>query len=158
MYILCHTFLNGNACLLYISNEANFRDWLVRSSNPSTRYFFLVINLNYWFKRLNKNKKQGMESFLHVFGVVSFITMITELIHKNSIPKYSHTARNICLLGRDPWSSGYGRRLMSWWSWVWIPAPFLYWMDIFAHIFVVKIVMFSWKDKNKRKRGRGLPM
>ena len=28
----------------------------------------------------------------------------------------------------------------------------------FAHLFVVKIVMFVWKDKNKWKRGRGWPI
>ena len=32
------------------------------------------------------------------------------------------------------------------------------WMDIFSHLFVVRIVMFCWKDKNKRKRGRGWPI
>ena len=25
----------------------------------------------------------------------------------------------------------------------------IYWMDIFSHLFVVKIVMCVWKDKNK---------
>ena len=30
--------------------------------------------------------------------------------------------------------------------------------DIFSRIFVVKIVMFAWKDKNKWKRGRGWPI
>ena len=28
------------------------------------------------------------------------------------------------------------------------------WMDIFSHLFVVKIVMSVWKDENKWKRGR----
>ena len=28
----------------------------------------------------------------------------------------------------------------------------IYWMDIFSHIFVVKIVVFVWKDENKRKK------
>ena len=27
--------------------------------------------------------------------------------------------------------------------------------NIFSHIFVVKIVMFVWRDENKRKRGQG---
>ena len=31
-------------------------------------------------------------------------------------------------------------------------------MDIFSHLFVVKIVMCVWKDKNKWKRGRGWPI
>ena len=35
----------------------------------------------------------------------------------------------------------------------------VYWMDIFSHIFVVKIVMFvCWKDENKQKRGLGWPI
>ena len=33
-----------------------------------------------------------------------------------------------------------------------------YWMDIFSHLFVVRIVMFVRKDKNKWKRGRGWPI
>ena len=31
-------------------------------------------------------------------------------------------------------------------------------MDIFSHLFVVKIVMNVWKDENKWKRGRGWPI
>ena len=34
----------------------------------------------------------------------------------------------------------------------------IYWMDIFSHLFVVKIVMYVWKDENKWKRGRGWPI
>ena len=30
----------------------------------------------------------------------------------------------------------------------------IYWMDIFSHLYVVKILMFVWKDKNKWKSGR----
>ena len=32
------------------------------------------------------------------------------------------------------------------------------WMDIFSHLFVVKFVMFVWKDKNKWKRCWGWPI
>ena len=42
---------------------------------------------------------------------------------------------------REPWSSGYGWRIMFEWSWVRIL------MDIFSHIFVVIIVLFIWKDR-----------
>ena len=28
----------------------------------------------------------------------------------------------------------------------------------FSHLFVVRIVMFVWKDENKQKRGRGSPI
>ena len=57
--------------------------------------------------------------------------------------------------GREPWSSGYGKRFTFRRSWVRIPV---YWMDIFSHIFVVNIVMVFEITKNKRKRGRGWPI
>ena len=46
----------------------------------------------------------------------------------------------IFFLGREPWSSGYGWRLMFERSWVRIPAPNTGWNDIFSHWFVVKFV------------------
>ena len=48
------------------------------------------------------------------------------------------------ILGREPWSSGYGRfqRL-----WVQIPAPYTGWKCRFLHWFVFKIVLFVWKDQ-----------
>ena len=36
-------------------------------------------------------------------------------------------------IGREPWCSGYGRRLVSWRSWIWIPAPDIGW-TFFTHI------------------------
>ena len=56
-------------------------------------------------------------------------------------------------LRREPWSSGYGWRHMFCRPWVQIPAPYTGWT--FLHLFVVKIVMFVWKDENKIRRGRG---
>ena len=57
--------------------------------------------------------------------------------------------------GREPWSSGYGRRLMS------KDRGFKSLHRIldghFSHLFVVKFVLFVWKDKNKRKSSRGWP-
>ena len=42
-------------------------------------------------------------------------------------------------LGRETWSSGYGRRLMFRRSWVCIPALYTYWKDIFhMHLFFCK--------------------
>ena len=48
-------------------------------------------------------------------------------------------------LGREPWSSGYGRRLTFWRWWVQIA---IYWMDMtfFAHWFVVRIILLKAKD------------
>ena len=56
--------------------------------------------------------------------------------------------------GREPWSCGYGRRLMFERLWVRIPAP--YGQDIFSHWFVVKIVLFVWKDEKFTKKWPGL--
>ena len=53
----------------------------------------------------------------------------------------------------EPWSSGYGRRLMFQKSWFRIQAPYTEWT--FSHLFVPKIVMFVWKDENKRKKMPG---
>ena len=54
-------------------------------------------------------------------------------------------------------SPGYWRRLLFQRSWVRIPAPYTGW-TFFNLYFFVKIVMFVWKDENKRKRGRALPL
>ena len=66
--------------------------------------------------------------------------------------KVEQTNRN-----REPWSSGYGRRLTSKKSWVRILVPDTGWA-FFSHLFVVKIVMCVWKDDNKWKGGRGWPI
>ena len=52
--------------------------------------------------------------------------------------------------GQEPWSSGYGRRLMLQRSWVWILAPYTGW-TFFTYLFVVKFVMCVWKDENELK-------
>ena len=54
--------------------------------------------------------------------------------------------------GREPWSSGYGRRLMFQKSWVQIRAPYAGWP--FFTFICCKILMFVRKAENKRKRGR----
>ena len=49
----------------------------------------------------------------------------------------------LTIYGREPWSSGYGRRLASLRSWVQILAPYTGWTFFHIYlIFVVKIVMF----------------
>ena len=51
---------------------------------------------------------------------------------------------------REPWSSGYGRRLMSWRSWVWIPAPYTGWT--FSTLTCYKIVLLFVRKRPKRKK------
>ena len=57
-------------------------------------------------------------------------------------------------IGQDPWSSGYGRKLMFQRLWVQIPTQYTG-LTFFHILFVVKIEMCVWKDENKRKRDRG---
>ena len=54
--------------------------------------------------------------------------------------------------GREPWSSGYGRRLMFQRSWVWIPAPYTGW--IFFHIYLLKNCNVCLKRRKKVKEAR----
>ena len=48
-------------------------------------------------------------------------------------------------IGRDSYSSGYGRWLMFERSWVLIPVQYTGWTWHFSHLFVVKIVSLLWK-------------
>ena len=63
-----------------------------------------------------------------------------------------------CLFRREPWSSGYGKRLMFLMSWVRIPAPYTGWT--FFHIIFCKICndVFLKRPIINKKRGRGLPI
>ena len=48
--------------------------------------------------------------------------------------------------GREPWSSGYGRWLMSWRLLVRIPATYTGW-TFFTYICCKNCLMFGWKDR-----------
>ena len=62
-------------------------------------------------------------------------------------------------LGREPWSSGYGRRLMFRRSWVRIPALYTGWTWVFFTLICCKkIYCLFEKTENKRKRGRSWPI
>ena len=57
---------------------------------------------------------------------------------------------------REPWSSGYGRRLTFQRSWVWFPAPDTGWTwHFFTLICYKNCIVCLKKTENKRKRGRG---
>ena len=101
-----------------------------------------------------------------VFSVGSFCTSLlvsTEIfvwaeimslvsLWKAKMLQTNYPFKILIVFGREPWSSGYGTRLVSWWLWVRIPAPHAGW--IFSDIFFVRVAMFGWKDENKRKRER----
>ena len=61
---------------------------------------------------------------------------------KSTSKKFEFSKFNV--FGREPWYSGYGRRLMFERSWVQILAPYTGWT---WHWFIVKIVLFVWKDQ-----------
>ena len=54
-----------------------------------------------------------------------------------------------------PWTSGYGRRLTCGRSWVVIPAPYTGWTFFQINFLQNCIDVCFWKDRKKRKRGRG---
>ena len=59
--------------------------------------------------------------------------------------------------GWEPWSSGYGRRLTFWRSWVRIPVLYTGW-KFFSLICWKIVLMFVWKRPKKTNRGRGWPI
>ena len=67
-------------------------------------------------------------------------------------------SQKIRSLGREPWSGGYERRLMFMRLWVQIPVPYAGWIWHFFMLICGKNCSDVWKDKNKRKRGRGWPI
>ena len=69
-----------------------------------------------------------------------------------------HTNNKYQKIGREPLSSGYGRRLMNWRLWVRFPATYTGWTFFHIYLFVVKFVMCVWNDENKWKRGCGWPL
>ena len=56
-----------------------------------------------------------------------------------------------CLEGREPWSSGYGRRLMFQMSWVRIPAPYTGWTYFHIPICckICNVFFKRWKINEK---------
>ena len=73
-------------------------------------------------------------------------------------PPFNESLKNF-EWGRQPWSSGYGRRLLFKRLWVWIPALYTGCTWHFWHWFVIIIVLFTFdKTKNKRKIARGWPI
>ena len=73
---------------------------------------------------------------------------------------FSYLFKQFLNNGREPWSSGYGRRLMIQSSWVQIPAPYTGWTWHFFTLICCKNCnnVCLKKTENKRKRGRGWPI
>ena len=108
------------------------------------------------FFRLEKIKIKHTE-----VGVGSYIKKKDWIIFGTNVDNLLKAAKNICWLSGlkqstrnrvEPWSSGYGRRLMFERLWVWIPALYTWWT--FFHIYLLKkLYCLFEKTKNKQKRG-----
>ena len=59
-------------------------------------------------------------------------------------------SNNIVLSGREPWSSGYGKRLTFWRLWVRILAPYTGWTFLYKKYIIKK------KRKNKIKEKKNI--
>ena len=59
------------------------------------------------------------------------------------------------MLLQESRSSDYGRRLLL--LVVGLNPSTVYWMDIFSHLFVIKLVMCLSKDENKQKEAKDGP-
>ena len=94
------------------------------------------------------------------FGCFSYDKFTTDLLlwlNPNLSNRRSAPLRSIWVFGREPWSSGYGRRHTFQRLWVRIPAPDTDRLDIFSHWFVVKNVLFVYKRPkiNEKEAGNG---
>ena len=106
-----------------------------------TTYILTVKELNRPFHYMSGK----FSTYLQYKDFTAFATQILCVDLGNS----SRFCKQILKLG----GSGFGRRHMFWGSWVRILArPYTGWHIL--HLFVVKIMMFVWKDENKWKRGR----
>ena len=99
-------------------------------------------------------------SFFSSFGrfISDILKMATaKLVNKSfksyfGLPKYED-------IGREPWYSGYGRRLTFQRSWARIPAPDTGWtLKFFTLICCKHCIVCLKKTENKRKRGRDGPI
>ena len=126
-------------------------------SSSSWRWRWLLHIVNF---SIDKNNRRKPRRRIKCSG--KHIWQRTTIYSFFAPQKLTHCHRKIFVvvkywnLGREPWSSGYGSRLMFQRLWVWIPVPYSEW-KFFSHLNVVKI-MCVWKDDNTWKRGRGWPV
>ena len=68
--------------------------------------------------------------------------------------KLRQKAKLVTDVGREPWSSGYRRRLMSWRSWVWIPTLYIG-CTFFTYISCKNCNVLLKRRKNEKEAGVG---
>ena len=102
------------------------------------------------YKNLIKNFfGQSSFFFLSMRHLVDHTAYSFIVIHKLLFKLKYHKRKD---RGLEPWSSGYGRRLMFERSWVRSRPRILDGHDIFSHWFVVKIVLLVWKRPKINKK------
>ena len=101
----------------YTLNVGSGRIWLC---SQLLHYIQITPYFIFWSNPVLLNWRSAV--FLH-----PTVSVLWLQINKGNVPcnLLRHWSREV--LGRDPWSCGYGRRLMFWRSWVQIPAPYTGW-------------------------------
>ena len=101
----------------YTLNVGTGRIWLC---SQLLHYIQITPYFIFWSNPVLLNWRSAV--FLH-----PTVSVLWLQINKGKVPcnLLRHWSREV--LGRDPWSCGYGRRLMFWRLWVRIPAPYTGW-------------------------------
>ena len=103
-------------------------------------------------------KQVQLQYFLSVIG--SPMTNLLWLSIMTSGAYYSQYKRRafikLAIDGRDPWSSGYGRRLTFQRSWVWIPGPYTGWTRHFFTLICCKNCIVCLKRLKIKEKEAGL--
>ena len=157
IHFICH--LNKRVLQMAISFEV----WL---THPKLASEYLIFG----FGASGSGKRHWLIPFISIVAFVIFLDFVGEpfipfgdVLTSREIDESGHEIGRIFgeinktnakikrqhwTVQKRQWSIGYGWQLMIKRSWVRIPAPYT---GNFSHWFVVKIVLFVWKDQNKRK-------
>ena len=98
-----------------------------------------------------RNKLSWQSQFAWRRFLRTYIWMFNKICRVRKMTFASKVQNNLFSLGREPWSSGYGRRLMIWSSWFRIPATYTGWRFLTLNnllcLFVEKTII------NKKRPG-----
>ena len=98
-----------------------------------------------------RNKLSWQSQFAWRRFLRTYIWMFNKICRVRKMTFAAKVQNNLFSLGREPWSSGYGRRLMIWSSWFRIPATYTGWRFLTLNnllcLFVEKTII------NKKRPG-----
>ena len=111
-----------------IKNRPIWSHWFVANMCQGQKYLYDVLSVN----RCLLNDL-FINNVIWIMKFFFYYLIICEINFQKNLNKLS------IVLRQKPWCSGYGRRFMILRPCVRVSAPFLYWMDIVSHIFVLKL-------------------